>query len=113
MKPRIKLTKEKFIQIMDALLEQDYENNKKNEAFQVLLPETFVCYTGDGLEPILLSILKEAFNDQGDWIGYYIYELDYGRKYEEGCATYKDGGNIDISTPSSLYDFLIKNMEEK
>ena len=39
-------------------------------------------------------------------ISNFIYELNYGREYREGCVLDKNG-NIDISTPEKLYDFLM------
>lgn len=39
-------------------------------------------------------------------ISYFVYELDYGREYREGCVSDKNG-NIDISTPEKLYDYLM------
>ena len=51
--------------------------------------------------------------DQGEDISYFIYELDYGRDYEEGCITDQDGNNIDFSTAEKLYDYLNSNIGGK
>lgn len=51
------------------------------------------------------SILR----DQYEYIDYFIYELDYGRKYETGMVTDENGQDIDIHTPNLLYDFISNN----
>lgn len=47
--------------------------------------------------------------DQYDYIDYFIYELDYGRKYEAGVITDENGQDIDIHTSDLLYDFITTN----
>ena len=45
--------------------------------------------------------MRDSFGN----ISYFIYELDYGREYQEGCVSDKNG-NIDISTPEKLLKLL-------
>ena len=47
--------------------------------------------------------------DQYEYIDYFIYELDYGRKYEAGMITDENGQDIDLHTPELLYDFISNN----
>ena len=47
-------------------------------------------------------------NDQDDLIGYFIYELDYGRKYEAGMIQDENGMDIDISSSEKVYDYICK-----
>lgn len=61
----------------------------------------------------LLKVLKFMFDDQSDWIGYWIYDLNYGKKYKDGCITEADGTDIILKTSEDLYDFLIKEMNNK
>lgn len=39
-------------------------------------------------------------------LSYFIYELNYGREYQEGCVS-DNHGNVDISTLEKLYDYLM------
>ena len=48
-------------------------------------------------------------HDQYEYIDYFIYELDYGRKYEPGMITDESGQDIDIHTSKLLYDFISDN----
>lgn len=57
-------------------------------------------------ESSVVFLLKRIMRDQYDYIEYFIYELDYGRKYESGMITDENGQDIDIHTPVLLYDFI-------
>lgn len=58
----------------------------------------------------VLKILQDIFKDNDDWIGYYIFELNWGRQYEPGVITDTDHNEIKLSNPEELYDFLMENM---
>ena len=68
-------------------------------------------YKGDILPSVdnLLFLLKKMMHDKYDYIEYFIYELDYGRKYEAGMITDESGQDIDIHTSELLYDFISNN----
>lgn len=57
-------------------------------------------------ESSVVFLLKRIMHDQYEYIDYFIYELDYGRKYEPGMITDENGQDIDIRTPNLLYDFI-------
>ena len=57
-------------------------------------------------ESIVVKLLEKLMQDSFGNSSYFIYKLDYGREYQEGCFSDKNG-NIDISTPEKLYDFLM------
>ena len=60
-------------------------------------------------ESTVVFLLKKMLHDKYDYIEYFIYELDYGRKYELGMITDENGQDIDIHTPELLYDFISNN----
>jgi hypothetical protein len=59
----------------------------------------------------MLKVLSAAFDYDDDviedWISYYCYELDFGRKHELGDVTF-NGESIPLGTPEELYDMLFK-----
>lgn len=61
-------------------------------------------------ESLVVDLLKRIFDDEFDNIEYFIYELDFGKRYVPGMII-SDGENIDLSTADKLYDYLIKNMQ--
>lgn len=61
-------------------------------------------------EPIVIDLLVKLTHDDEIYsdIGYFIYELDYGRKYKKGMVEDGDGNEIDFSNAEGLYDYLHK-----
>ena len=103
------MNKELFIEILNSLNKQDEVDSKCSEAFRVILPSDYIsCYDNSILVNQLLKILKIDYNDdtRDSWIDYFVYELDFGKKYKEGSCTYKDGTFIDLSTSEALWNFL-------
>lgn len=54
----------------------------------------------------LLHIMFEKA-DRDNWIEYFCFELDFGKKWEVGCVRQKDGTDIKLETPEDLYDYLV------
>ena len=91
-------------------LQHQYEHDRKwGETLASLFPDErmFGIYDNSKVNNALLHILQLEMNDAGkySWIEYFCYELDFGSKYTEGCAS-QYGKNIDLSSPESLYDYL-------
>lgn len=107
----VPLTKPEFVDILDRLREATELVDKVEELFRNSRDnlECDFC-NGAGLqishEGIVVNLLEKLMWDIFGNISYFIYELDYGREYQEGCVSDKNG-NIDISTPGKLYDFLM------
>ena len=60
-----------------------------------------------------LDLLKFIFCDDGDWIGYYAYELYWGKKYKPGCVVSRNGTDIVLKSPEDLYQLLKKTKESE
>jgi len=58
-------------------------------------------------ESLILNILKDAINDTGDWIGYWLYEVECGKLAKKNSVQVK-GKNTPIKTISNLYDLITK-----
>lgn len=110
----VEFSRELFIESMNKIKKQ-YDHDKKcNDAFQVILPDDYVIgYANYILQNQLIKILKIAMNDNhdGGWIDYYIWELDFGEKYYEGCVTENDGTAIDLSNAGNLWDYLNNSLK--
>lgn len=107
----VPLTKREFVDILNRLREATELVDKVEELF-CDSRENLECdfCNGAGLqishEGIVVKLLEKLMHDTFGNISYFIYELDYGREYQEGCISDKNG-KIDISTPEKLYDFLM------
>ncbi len=106
-----RISKEEFIRIIKRLEETEKTKNEIDK----IIKESTDCIISDFTnasslmichEDIVISLLETMFDDK-DTISWWIYDLEYGKKYEDGCITEKDGTIIDLSTTEKLYDFLI------
>lgn len=110
------LSKQEFIDIIDKLKEVndfvDEVNTKARKLNDAIISDFFNASSlSISHENIVVRLLENMFNDK-DIISWWLYELDYGRKYEKGCFQDENGLDIDISSAKKLYDYLIKNMED-
>lgn len=91
-------------------LRAQYEHDRLwGETLASLFPNErlFGIYDNSKVNNALLHILQLEMNDacKDSWIEYFCFELDFGAKYREGCAS-QYGKNIDLSSPETLYDHL-------
>lgn len=106
------ITKQEFVDIINKLKEVDdfvKETNAKARNLNDAIISDFFNASSLSIshENIVVKLLENMFNDN-DTISWWIYELDYGRKYRKGCIQDGKGKNINISTPEKLYDYLTK-----
>lgn len=110
------ISKEKFVEIIEKLRKtndlQDFIQKTINESgidSDFIYGHSFVI----AHEEIVVDLLTVIMNDDDDDIGYFIYELDYGRNWEPGYVTDKDGNDIDaFQSADKLYDYLISRRNE-
>lgn len=110
------LSKENFVNAINALKEQDEINEQFAHSMGKIFPNAFEA---DLLPPNttvvagLEKLLKVLMNDEYDWIQYFIYELDFGKENHRLKVYEKDGTEIPLETPENLYNLLItsKNVE--
>ena len=71
-----------------------------------------VLYENLNSQYFLLDLMTDIFEDKEDWIGYYIFELNWGEEYEPGMVKDKDGNDVPLATLEDLYNILTKEKEE-
>ncbi len=99
-----------FVEVMNLIQQQLEHDTKCHEAFKVILPDDYVSsYNNDYYCKALMKLLKSIFKDEFDNIEYFIWELDFGKKWKENSFTIY-GKSIDISDAGKLYNFLIKQI---
>lgn len=104
----ITITKELFLETMRALETQREIDNKCHEAFKVILPHDYVTgYDNDILESQLVKLLQVCTEDSEEesWIYYYMYELNFGKEYKDGCVKVHKK-NVKLATPEDLWNLL-------
>lgn len=109
------ISKEKFVEILQDLQDvNDFVNQTNEKARKLKDAITSDFFNAMSLsishENIVLELLENMFNDT-IMLSWWIYDLDFGRQYKEGCFTDVNDTPIDVSTAEKLYDFLISEME--
>jgi hypothetical protein len=109
----VELSKKEFVEIINRLRDSSDLVDQVDELFSNSR-ENVECDFCNGAslqishESTVVLLLQKLLRDTGDDIGYFIYELDYGRKYEPGMITDVDGHDIDFSSAEKLYDYLMR-----
>ena len=103
------MTRELFVETIGEMKKQMQHDVKCSKAFSVILEDDWIStYNNTFLWNQLLRILKLAMDDshKDSWIEYFIWELDFGKHYRDGCVSNTDGSVINIKTSGALWDFL-------
>lgn len=102
------MTKDLFIESIEAIKRQRDHDRKCHKAFSTLLPYDYVSgYDHHWLLSQLIKLLQKATGQGGDhcWIEYYIWECDFGRNSNTDSVKI-DGIPVPFSTASDLWDVI-------
>jgi len=105
------ISKENFCFLIQSIKEQLSFNRKVEDSMDILFEDFFGILETPLIEKTI-DFLKEAFDDvENDWIGYFIFDLDFGRDetfYKEGSPVErKDGTKVPMRTSEDLYNYLV------
>lgn len=103
----VDISKEDFCKIINRLQKS---LDKQDEINHVL---GAVIETGD-LSDTVVELLEKLMNIEtddsyGSDIGYFVWELDFGRNWTPDSITDMNGNSIDFSTAEKLYDYLVNS----
>ena len=105
------LSRNDFSNVINRLKQNDRFLDKLSDVLDEFGIDNQICSTG--LEDVIIDILETIFDDKkSEWISYWIWELDYGEKYNDGDVADEDGVAISLRTPEDLYDFLLKEKSD-
>ena len=102
------MTKDLFTETISEIAKQHNHDRKCAEAFKVFLPNDYTSnYDNHWLQNQLVKILQLEMNDNTEhsWIEYFMYELDFGRKWKKGNVIIK-GKNVPLKNSHDLWDLL-------
>ena len=113
----VPLDKSEFVRIIDRLRESSELVDKVHELFRNSRDNVDCDFcNGAGLqishESLVVNLLEKLMRDHCENISYYIYELKYGKQYKPGMITGPEG-DIDLSTPEALYEYLVQEYFEE
>ena len=96
------ISKNNFINYLAKLEKTNKIYDAINEAGKEL--DMFEIYDCE-YSTVIIDILQEVFNDESEWITYFIYDLDFGEKWRKGCVT-DNGEDVPLRNAGDLYDLL-------
>lgn len=109
------LNRKSFKSYINFIKEKNEQQNKLCSILEDMSPGCFVdAFIYAEYEQNLLSLIKEvmALKEDDDILDYWMYDLDYGKNYTDGCFTDpKTKEAIDISTIDKLYTYLTKDLK--
>ena len=106
------LTLEQFTDAINGIIDTNHKNEQFSASMEEFSGSWFISELGLPATDTLLRVLEIIFDDRGEWISYWIYELDYGTR-DDLSATNADGTPIPLKTIEDLYTLLIKNKIER
>ena len=84
-------------EIVDTISECDYFSDKLVES---------LCRVFD----LPIDLVSDLMGDTDGWISFWLFELERGKKFDEGSIVDRDGKPVSVKTIDDLYDRI---MEEK
>ena len=57
----------------------------------------------------VVDLLTLATDDKDGWIAYWLFDLDCGKEYRDGCVTEADGTIIKLETIHDLWHLLTES----
>ena len=112
------LTKEEFLHYIEELEQLQEASDRLDAALHAYDEcDDFSGFTNFRALSLIIDLLEKLMKDPKDEYGYstisyFITELQFGKKYNEGCFTEADGTPIDLSTSEKLYEYLVRNYED-
>lgn len=95
---------------------QEIKQNNLCEALEDMAPG-FRCdalvYCGYNTQ--MVNLLHAGLNlpENSETLEYWLWDLDFGKKYEPSSFTDENNKPIDISTVDKLYDYLLSISEQQ
>ncbi len=100
------ITKEYFNEIMESVKNTCKYQEGLNNYFSKNGVDGYI-YQPDCVDTTI-KLLHNIFGEKDidEWISYFCFELDFGRKYKEGVVKDEFGKNIPLATFDDLYTLL-------
>lgn len=100
------MSKDLFVEAMNFLEKLYREEEQFNSALKAIDDEFGGGYIHNKTLSFVPDLLKTLVNDQYDYISYYMWEIDFGQEYYDGCITEQDGAIVHLRNAEDLYDLI-------
>lgn len=100
------MDKKHFVEIIKELVQLRKDADNLHEAFKVFNPDFNFISLGR-CEDLIVKNLEYSMDDTSQWISYWLYETDCGKK---NMGVTIDGKKVPMKTAENLFD-CIKNVK--
>lgn len=103
------MNKQTFVECIDAIEAQYKYDAECAEAISKVFTEPhsyMLQYDNHKIVNALVLALSESMEDDENWIEYYLWELDFGKRNADLKAYDAQGAEIPLSNAGELYDLL-------
>ena len=103
----VEVKKENFCSLIDAIEETWRFYERLSELLEIELYESKITELVDSINNFIVKLFYKDLNDINkiDDINYYMWELDFGRKWKTGMVTI-DGIDIPLRSSEDLWNIL-------
>ena len=98
------ISKETFVNTMNKLMELDAKMNAVDSALKALDNDFCGFYMTEPAD-MVINIMAECMNDEDEWLGYFVWEMDWLRNMYDGAVMIHDEP-VKIENWSDVYDFI-------
>ena len=99
-----KLTKEEFVKIIEEFVSLKNDEYAVHEALKKFDPD-FGFFSLSRYETLLVRILESALNDKSQWISWWIYEKECGKR-KKMTVSDKKGKALPSRTPGDIWELI-------
>lgn len=111
-----KISKKLFIETIKAIQSQQEKDWENSDKLSEVLHSFVEPYDNSLLTEQIMDLLNNNFDikphKDGNDIEYFIWDLEFGKKYYEGCYTI-DKENIPLATAEDLWNLLNRKTKKK
>lgn len=100
------ITLEHFTNVINNIKDSRRADEEFNKALRLIYTDNYIASVAGYLENILVDTLQIVFEDKGDWLGYWLWECDFGSSITKD-SVHIDGVPYRLKTIEDLYYFLI------
>ena len=100
------MNKQLFLKMMKEYKQLSDDIDNVHQAMKKLDPD-FGGFCISRVESFCTKLIKHSFDDKFGWVEYFIYDLEWGKKYKKGSVT-ENGKITPLKTLEDLYELLNK-----
>ena len=101
-----------FKEAIEFIDKREQQYIQLDEMIKEIEPDSWI-FPDSGYSLMLQKLLVDATDDEYGYISYFMWDLDFGRKWKPGTITNPDGTDVPLGTIEDLWNLLKNNSNHK